>query len=890
MTSYKPEKLKRKQVAFKAKQEQILNQILKQHPVKHRLSKTNQTDNFDQNDRTDKGGFDEWYRKRSLRNNNNDLVNTQLNNDSLMNNFINNSNQTNQLNQTNQSIQQSIPPVPPIRKSKLLSAAIVNNKSSSQIKLIPNNSPVIATICSPNSKQTLQVRSHLVVHPSNGHRKLTVSSSNEQSLLNLSPIPFRSSTLINQPNHNGSYLQPQPFRFDRNGQQQMMTDQLIRNSNAINQTASSQQQKSQNSFFYPSQDHQFQNYSNHQQFNNYQSNQTFHGFEPTNSFSPINVPNHQSRSLIRNNQLFARKTLPPSFINRPSQYFTSQTNSQLPHSSTFIVSSPFDHHRHQLMNNLRLRSLSAPEKVNSGNQINRTMYLNDSVSYFSPIQPVSSVDHQSSFNYNPSSRETRHHQTLINGVDNRFNYFNQPTQLQTTPTTPNNFNLDRTHSNGGGLFREFASDSLIVGSNLHRIETINQMRLAQLAKEKQSKLKKTKHPIVDDYLRPIDYYAMNQLNSDQDFEADIEDESSTILFHKSFGKRLNGKIGSTNEELTTSSGRGSSNLDNSPKINLSTTLTNHRNEQQTTILKSNSSSSGFASRTFSLTGSPDKQSMQPSNQPQSIENLRSTKKLNNNETSEADENYEFDFESRLNALQRRSRSNCTTPLRFYDVDKETFLAHSNQRSNQLQNYLLKNRRQRTNHQHPSLKYIDHLRLINNTPTISDDYFMNDVDMAADEEIRHLVDKSTKNNDVHHQRYHQNRYRSSRNRSTSNDKEHHLNLMDKISTNLLLKNSTEKRSNHRTVFSDSELYDNHHFNSMIDASNCQRDYLMTRYWRRIRCEQLKQELNEFRMKFNIETNLSDTNTNSDLNFKNHQPSKSSLETTTDHRILKNETAC
>lgn len=730
LTGYLPAKLKAKQAVFKAKQEQALNQILKHHQIK-------QTTNKDQ---IDKGGFDEWERNRTTYGNR---------------------------HTHNQSTQQ---PIPPIRKSKLLSAAIVSNRNAtSHAKLMPNNS-VIATISSPNSTQTLQVRSSLLVHPSPNDLMMQTSSGHQPSKhrqLPISPIPFRPEFYQQRQFQSAPQL---PLKYGN--QAHLQTPNLV-NQNRLN---------------YPN-----------------RTNQTFHNFEPI-AFSPINVPAHPS--LIRNNQVFARKTLPPSFLNRP-QYFSNNSH-QLPHSSTFISSTaPFDHPTTQ-MNTVRLRSLSAPDKVNGSLNNGRNAF--QSVPYFSPIQTTPFDQSSSNFGYNPSFRRHPHHRLIRYPA-----YYNQHAA---SPVAARN------------LYPDFNSDSLngnLIASDLHRIETINRMRLAQLAKENSVRRQ-------DDYLRPIDYldYANNDLVAD-DFEADLEEEANSYLFHKSLSKRLqnhSNKTGLANEELTTSSGRGSSNLDNSPKIDAQNTS---KGEPQSSVLKSNSSSSGltssgFASRAFSITGSPDKQ--QPSSRQSAINlsicnsgsSIKIPKKSSTNEVSEADENYEFDLETRLNALYKRSRSTCTTPLaRFYESDKDPFLMHRKQQ-------------QQLRRAQQQFKHIDHSRLINTPTQMSDenfdDYYMNDVDTAADEEIRFLNDHLV------------NRGRTGRlpNLAALHRLHHHQSLMEH---NASLHHS-------RAVFSDSELYD-HQFNHHTNG----REY-MSRCWRKMRCEQLKQELNEklrteFRLKYNLNSN-------------------------------------
>lgn len=362
MTSWKPSKLKAKQMAFKAKQEQALNHLLKQHQRFNELSKEKEKDQLD------KGGFERWGER----------------------------NQPNYVNQSYQTNRNSNAPVPPIRKSKskLLSAAIANSKNSPS-KLIPSDSPVIATISSPNSNQTLQVRSHLVVHPANqsiNHRPQQQMFANHP-ISPISPIPFRQVLQTNKNlNYDDHHFQQQqlrhfqsapqlPFRYGSNSTQ---------NTNLVN-----------GKNFLP----------NH--------NQTFHNFEPI-SYKPTVLQHHHS-TLMRNNQIFARKTLPPSFLNsgRHPQHFNQPQpllgafnyhQQQLPHSSTFISSynnsfgynTPvnnylipqqfsndvlnYDTQKPVQLESIRQRSLSAPDQMNMRRIYREEFPDYHNESYFSPIQ------------------------------------------------------------------------------------------------------------------------------------------------------------------------------------------------------------------------------------------------------------------------------------------------------------------------------------------------------------------------------------------------------------------------------------------------------------------------------------------------------------------------
>lgn len=815
LTGYMPEKLKAKQAVFKAKQERAMNQLLKHHQEK---PKSNGKISNKTVHELDRGGFDErWVRNR--------------------NDQMSFSNPTSQ--RTSGPNRSATQPVPPVRKSKLLSAAIVSNqpqpnltRGSTTTKLIGDNSPVIATISSPNSTQTLQVRSHRIVHPSNDHHRSSHQTpvfTGHPSKLPISPIPYR-------PVHSNEFYNQQLRQFQSAPQLPMRygpSSSMIHQPNTSTMIA---------------------------------HNQTF-------------PATFESTPFLRDGgQVFARKSLPPGYFNRQQpQYLgahSSRANQRtgqssqaidanqpvLPHSSTFCSpsqrsfiepQSPFDQSYRtansnsfvpqQFVNNLnyddplpvqslRQRSRSAPDQVNSSRLL-QSAYLNDDqVPYFSPILD-SRTAAGSSANFpatNPFAHVSRldgrtplspentafshpssaanfsyHHPSFASPSANifprRHPLINAAVPVDPTPAyyPPARFYTKNPYSD------EFAGLSPAshkasawlpqspIGSDLHRIETINRMRLAQLAKERQRRRvhpsrsypssylsdspfqgtasimsdpfdKLNKSDLLDylnyrDEQRLLDSRLMEERLLDKrllekrllkqqskrskllyadrldrdDFEADAEDEigPNGYVFHKSLARRRSSgrlpesaaesrnrivseadelnpanskivaivgtgktaratgslvddygisgnqnksiadeevagtgeakegepeqlgrsenKVNSSNglSEEVSSSGRGSSNLDNSPKFS------KLASSGSTTVVKSNSSSSGFASRTLSGTGSPDKCATPQQYNSDQFDKLsdkspsthsQPIKKKLLNETSEADENYEFD--------------------------------------------------------------------------------------------------------------------------------------------------------------------------------------------------------------------------------------------------------
>lgn len=961
-TGWLPKKLKAKQAVFKVKQEQALNQLLKNHQLNQNKSHKISIKSVSE---VDKGGFDELWEK------NKDNHHHQMS-------FTNQSAQTNQ-------------PVPPIRKSKLLSAAIVNNnntsfKSSSTVKLIPNNSPVIATIKSPNSNQTLQVRSHLILHPSSESKHQTPIFIGHPSKLPISPIPYRpvNSTMNNTINYmNNNYQQYQQYQQQQLRQFQSAPQLPLRYgpSSMINPNTPSML-----------------------------NNQTFPNYEPT---------------LTRNHQMFSRKTLPPSFLNRQHQLNDINGRSsiqQQPHSSTFVSSSfeqsPLDqsylttnsfvpqqftnnlnYNPDQTRINIRQRSMSAPDQVNLSN---RQMYLReDQVPYFSPI-----LDRVAVPNLGTRSRQLFRTPTNLGYRENTSlqqpspHRFDSSSNFSYHPSNIFSNNKFRQHSPIGSNFYqpasfydhknyhqypEFSQQNKTwlthspIGSDLHRIETINRLRLAQLAKERKKRgypdspfyvsssnelaFEKLNKSDLVDYLnyreeqRLLDkklkqqlkrnkFLYSNKLDQD-DFEADAEEDdgaNSGYLFHKSLNRRglsrdkfeklansesieeqalksdnsqivansrastennliddnsinknksieqedsekdqlNNDKVNSSNglSEEVSSSGRGSSNLDNSPKLNKLSSAT---------VVKSNSSSSGFASRTFSITGSPDKCTTPQYDQQQSSDQLMEAKKLIPTEVSEADENYEFDqllinspqsneLENRLNRVLYNKRnysqpnlrklrnlqfsaanslSECTTPTnRVYESTE-------NKELKMMMNSILKQR-----------------RLIVNTPTQSDENYVYNFDVddyydvneiiqnrqinaAADAEIRHHLENRKRILNTNNLQDNVENYPNSPNLRRLNLKQLHQRTFDQRSFNqrrfkLIEQNSLFNKTIQvpldRAVFSDSELYDNQLSNSTIDNNQINNEstayqvsnLLSSKYYlRRLRCEQLKEE---FRQKY------------------------------------------
>ena len=996
----------------------------------------------------DKGGFDEWQENRNLQ---------QLH-------YTNQSNFNRSMQLRNQQ------PIPPIRKSKLLSAAIVNKNQNlsltSASKLLPNNSPVIATISSPNSTQTLQVRSHLIVHPSSSDSKIKYQQSNNNSIIQtpiftshpsklpISPIPFRPvyHSTINTPINE----QQQQQNLFINQQHQQLQRQF--------------QSAPQLPLRYgpaPTATHHIINHQNHHHHHSINlQNQTFHHLSDQ----------HQS-NLIRNSQMFARKTLPPSFqMNRNHpQYFSNQQQQPLPHSSTFksidqqsyltaatnntnsFVPQQFinnlnydDEHQQppSSIQTLRQRSLSAPDQVNS----NRMLYqLNENVPYFSPI-----LDRNANLNLSTISRRQHEENQLAATTPitfdqssgaayhpsftypNSFEAVNSSRQQQLIAANSNapNYYQQPTFYDYKNYSREFSptlNHPLLphspLGSDLHRIETINRMRLAQLAKERQRRFNSSSfahHSPMNDYnsidklnksdfinylayrdkqqrlldekrflekkllkqqLKRKQLYASARLDQD-DFEADVEEDelasSSGYLFHKSLTrKRLSGnkKIENLKETLTldnlkkeeetcfkpddhinkinkivvvaannsssdscvkaksnllddnsisdansktksieedleevkeaevnqlnsinkisinnglsggeelggeVSSGRGSSNLDNSPKYN------KQLSSSSNTVVKSNSSSSGFASRTFSITGSPDKPSPEFEDDHQRLDSQfnqqlnqidkiqRRRKKLTTNEVSEADENYEFDqfnspsqsneFESRLTNFYKKnwsqpnlqrlrnlqslqltsSLSACTTPVSSHPLADKEFKMQKQQRR-----LLLKQQQQFDS----QLIATPTRSFISDENFEVDDYYDalvngNRID-AADEEIRQLHDihNLTTNrkrilNSLHNDRnlsnYISRHHQNSPN--LHNLSNLHRRTFDQRSFNLIQSSNFATTATptplNRTVFSDSELYENQLSNNL--SNQIQND--MSKYLRRLRCEQLKEE---FRRKY------------------------------------------
>ena len=1025
LTGYLPSKLKAKQAVFKAKQAQAMNQLLKQNKEKPRSSKSStKTSNKTMNE-VDRGGFDErWERNR----------NHQMS-------FSNPASSRTDHNRSADRNRSAAQPVPPVRKSKLLSAAIVSNQllnrnaGPTAVKLMPNHSPVIATISSPNSNQTLQVRSHLIVHPAGDHppnhhsnhqpNQQTPLFTGHPSKLPISPIPYRP-------------VQSNPFYNQQLRQFQSAPQLPMRyGPSAINQPNTS----TMNSH-----------------------NQTFPAFE--------------SGPFVRDGQVFARKSLPPSYFNRhqPQYLSTHSSRSQAPdqpHTSTFIKphsfadQSPFDQSYlttnsfvpQQFVNNLnyddpvqsiRQRSLSAPDQVNS-----RLHYLSeDQVPYFSPIpdsraaasfpasnqfagrldralSPHTAFGHPSStanFSYHPSFASAnifpRRH-PLINAADS-------PNYPAAYPPT-----AFYAKSPEFGASKTWLPSSPI-GSDLHRIETINRMRLAQLAKERRRAQPSRSYPSSygypgdspfregaasimsdpfdklnkSDFIDYLNYrderrrldsrlleerllekrllkhqskrkllYAV-RLDQD-DFEADAEDEiGNGYVFHKSLARRRldestegskrvdederakivaiagtaksslrddygisgnknksiageeevddavdeavdevalgevalsdvgaakkeqsgpdqlgqnDNKVNSSNglSEEVSSSGRGSSNLDNSPKFS-----------KPSAVAKSNSSSSGFASRTFSITGSPDKCATPQAYHSDQFDKLSdksqaSQLKKRLNEASEADENYEFDqlnspqsneLDSgrllsgllykrncnqpnlqRLRNLQLAAASSslsaCTTPTtRLYAESEKDELLRMMQKQRRIQQL---KRQQR----------MEQASLMSDEPF--DDFDLDGdrcrID-AADEEIRqhldHLVGpKRREFNSLRETAMHPSLHANYSNLSyplnsppphnlTGNLHLTNLPTLDPSFSQQQRLNLLEQQSARsfgsappirhgirldRAVFSDSELYDNqlNGDDRTNLGANATSAYQMSRYLRRMRCEQLKEE---FRRKY------------------------------------------
>lgn len=1098
LTGYMPERLKAKQAVFKAKQERAMNQLLKHQQEKPNGKTPNKTIH-----ELDRGGFDErWVRNR--------------------NDQMSFSNPANHRTGHNRSATQ---PVPPVRKSKLLSAAIISNQhqnqtaASTSVKLISNNSPVIATISSPNSTQTLQVRSYRIVHPSTDHHRSnhqTPVFTGHPSKLPISPIPYR-------PVHSNEFYNQQLRQFQSAPQLPLRygpSSSMLHQPNTSTMIS---------------------------------HNQTFPAaFEST--------------PFLRDGQVFARKSLPPSYFNRhqpqylsahssraqrtgqSSQVIDSTANQPLPHSSTFCSpnprsfadqqqQSPFDQSYltansnsfvpQQFVNNLnyddplpvqslRQRSRSAPDQVNSRRL--QSAYLNDDqVPYFSPILDSCRAAAGSSSNFpttnpfasrldgptplspentafsHPSSAAnfSYHHPSFASSSANifprRHPLINAAVPVGSTAAylPPDAFYAKNQYSEFAGLSpASHKAPAWLpqspIGSDLHRIETINRMRLAQLAKERQRRRlhpsrsypssflsdspfqgaasimsdpfdKLNKSDLIDylnyrDEQRLLDSRLMEERLLDKqrlldkrllekrllkqqskrnkllyadrldrdDFEADAEDEigNNGYVFHKSqTRRRLSGsgrlpengaesrnrianeadelnpanskvvaivgtaktariasslvddygisgnknksiadeerggatkegdteqdqlgrnenKVNSSNglSEEVSSSGRGSSNLDNSPKFG------KLASSGSTTVVKSNSSSSGFASRTFSITGSPDKcatpqqynsdqfdklSDKSPSTHSQPI---KRSKKLMLNEASEADENYEFDqlnspqsneLEGRLlnSMLFKRNYSQpnlqrlrnlqlaaANASLSAYTSPVSQLSARGGLYSESDKEDLVKmTQKQRRIEQLKQQHRMEQQSLMSDENF--DDYCLDledelgdrsRIDAAADEEIRqhldHLVSRKREFNSLREPAMHPNYpnlvgyplnsplpppsdHRNQRNLANFSgvghrpvnsatrqpeldqrnfNQQHRLNLLEQHSNRSF--GSAPIRLD-RAVFSDSELYEHQlsadgrtNFGQITNGSSA---YQMSRYLRRMRCEQLKEE---FRRKY------------------------------------------
>ena len=384
--------------------------------------------------------------------------------------------------------------------------------------------------------------------------------------------------------------------------------------------------------------------------------------------------------------------------------------------------------------------------------------------------------------------------------------------------------------------------------------------------------------------------------------------------------KVNSSSNGLSEEVS-SSGRGSSNLDNSPKFS---------KPPSSTVVKSNSSSSGFASRTFSITGSPDKCATPQAYHSDQFDKLsdksgqlvKPAKRVMPNEASEADENYEFDQLTSPNDLEVRvkgsdqgqltnmlykrnysqpnlqwlrnlqlansslsganSLSACTTPTSqpargvLYNESTEedlTMRAAKQRRIQQLKQQQLKQQR------------IEQQSLMSDEQF--DDYCYDlegsRIDAAADEEIRqhldHLSRKQQEFNSLREPAMLPNRHLNMHpvnypnlayplnsppnslagnytghlanlptvERNAAFGQQQRLNLLEQHSARSF--GSAPIRLTDRAVFSDSELYDHQMSNdgrtNFGQITNATSAYQMSRYLRRMRCEQLKEE---FRRKY------------------------------------------